>query len=433
MNARSSKIKSKKKTAPLKSAYILERVKEASNLRDKDREFHGLEREFLDYQEQILSDYNKTKPLKHPRDKGAARENILRKFLQDSGYIPQKYGISDKSARVISPSGHSSKEIDILIYDKENAITLMQRQSSYVAYPIECVYGVIQVKSILTKNEINSGLENISSFKSLSTMPSNSSNVVNGFGILFAYDSNMEWGNIVMEIKKYAQSNPNSMWCNAIFILNKGWFLHGDNGKGSCFNRDIVNFNDPLIYGIPDHSNICLYAFYNTLMKLLRSTRVQLTEIDNYFRLPLVAGNLSYKFSFGSFAEILSCDTHGKFQKKFSEGGLKKIIAQAKTSEPINWVKATEISLGHAGNNYESYKRQPGEVRIYNPDSLPLSDILVGDKIIDGKQIRGFVSYDAIDCAGMKIWIPFYYSCKENLLEFCPKCRPINPKTNNDI
>lgn len=66
---------------------LKERMKDqserASALRSKDREFHGLEREFLQLQDQMIFDYHRSKDIKHPRDVGTAREEILRRFLLD--------------------------------------------------------------------------------------------------------------------------------------------------------------------------------------------------------------------------------------------------------------------------------------------------------------------------------------------------------------
>lgn len=86
-------------------------AEETIKLRSKDREFHGLEREFRYCQAQMTVDYELSRDLKHPRDVGNARENILRGFLQRSGYLPKKYAISEISARIVSPSGISAMKL----------------------------------------------------------------------------------------------------------------------------------------------------------------------------------------------------------------------------------------------------------------------------------------------------------------------------------
>jgi hypothetical protein len=414
------KARKPKEKTPLKSAWILKNVKLASDLRSKEREFHGLEREFIGYQESLLSDYEKSKDLKHPRDMGDARESILQKFLQTSGCIPKKYGVSDISARVISPYGQSSKELDIVFYDTQNSISLMRRQGVYEAFPIESVHGVIQIKSKLTKDEIRNGLENISSFKKLRHSRGTQSQS-SGFGILFAYDSDMEWKDIVNEIAQYAKTTDPNIWTNAIFILNQGTILHGTEKAGYISNQDIKKITDVKMYGQPDHTNGCLFTFYTVLMQLLSNTKSRWVNINEYFRLPLVAGDYSYRFAFGASSEIANCEKHGAVQKKFSEQNMSKIMSFAEMAEPINWIKATDIAYGRENENEEQYARQPTNVRIYNPENLALSAILLAETQI-AEQIVFMLAYDDIDCEGMRVWIPHYYVYKENLYEPCKQC-----------
>jgi hypothetical protein len=69
----------------------------------------------------------------------------------------------------------------------------------------------------------------------------------------------------------------------------------------------------------------------------------------------------------------------------------------------------------------EAYKRQPGEVYIYNPQSRPLKDILL-EPLQFGEFTVSAIAYDVIQSAGMNIIIPFYYSVVEGIVSNCPKC-----------
>jgi hypothetical protein len=104
---------------------MLESITIASMLRDKDRDFHGLEREFMMLQEEILKKFKQVANVKHIRDLGNIREDLLRELIADFGYFPNKIGVSKTSARVISPTGHSTKEMDIVLFDRDNSINLM--------------------------------------------------------------------------------------------------------------------------------------------------------------------------------------------------------------------------------------------------------------------------------------------------------------------
>ena len=402
----------------------------AIELRNNESQFHGLKREFIYKQEYILNEYRKAKDPKHPRDIGDIRENILKEFLGKSGILPTKYRISENSARVVSTTGHISNEIDILIYDYLNNISLMNRGNVYTAYPVESVYGVIQVKSMLTKKEIKNGLDNIASYKKLDKDFSNSSSNIlifnnskskRGFGILFAYDSDLEWIDIVNEIKNYAENNPDKKcWCNAVVILTKGIIIHGEENHGYFRNNEIENINNLNMHGIPDNETTCLYYFYDILMKLLNYTETSQVPYYNYFDLPFTAGQYSYKYSHGYFSEIGHCKKHGAFLRKINGDKLEKVIDWCKEVESINWIKAIDIAYGNELDE-ERYKKQPHEVKIYNPENYAFKDILLMDSTFMGKKTKS-LAYEEILVNNMFIWLPYYYEITENIVIDCPKC-----------
>ncbi|WP_135383106.1 DUF6602 domain-containing protein [Vibrio tasmaniensis] len=406
---------------------LVEQAKRAIELRNKDREFHGVEREFYYHQAQMIVDYDRTKDIKHPRDLGNAREVLLRKFLVESGYLPKKYSVSDLSVRVASETGHVSNEIDIALYNDDELITLMKRQDVYEVYPIESVHGVIQVKSNLTKKELNSGLKNLMSFKTLKLSSSEGNS--NKFAVLFAYCSDMKWEDLVKELKDFAYSQPKELYPNAVFILDRGFFIFGEeNGAGAITNVDIESINKVSLSGFPDRQQLNLYHFQTILLKLLSSAKTSPADLGSYFRLPLVVQESSYSFSFGSIAEVGHCEKHGDFAKKISAESLKQVIEWCTSSQPINWLRATHLAYGRPEDK-EAYQRQPQEVYIYNPEGHDLSDILTYElNDNDGNVITTPIAYDSIETNGMIIWIPYYYSAKESIISSCIKCEKAKDK-----
>jgi hypothetical protein len=89
--------------------FLDSETKRAIALRSKDREFHGLEREFRYHQEKMVADYDRSKDIKHPRDVGDAREEILRKFLTDSSLIPRRYCVPARRREWRRPLGISAR------------------------------------------------------------------------------------------------------------------------------------------------------------------------------------------------------------------------------------------------------------------------------------------------------------------------------------
>jgi len=408
----------------------------ANKIRSKDKEFHGLEREFMNLQAKMLSDYEISKDIKHPRDVGTVREVLLRDFFLKNKLLPRRYSVSDASVRVASTSGHLSNEIDILFYDAMESFTLMQRQGVYEVLPVEYCYGAIQVKSKLTKGELKNAFSNIESFKRLHRINAKKSPRIDpsklvqneGFGIIFAYDTDMAWEDLVAELRSHARTCERSVLPNAVFILSKGSLHFGGNKFGSIYNSHIEAFGEIDVYGNPDRQGLCLYSLYSTVFELLINTRAQEALPRDYFRLPLTAGNYSYSYSMGNFAEFGHCGEHGDYARVFTPEKLAHIIDWCQTAEPINWIKATDLAYGKTGDNTRAYERQPGDVRIYNPKNLPLSEILIADRQFtrDGKEVTvKALAFDCITSNGINIYIPYYYQIAENLIEGCAKCNKL--------
>ncbi|HCE0435334.1 TPA: DUF6602 domain-containing protein [Acinetobacter baumannii] len=396
---------------------IVAQAEEAIALRNKDREFHGLEREFLYHQADLIVSYNRTKELKHPRDMGNARENILRNFLINSGTLAKKYGVSDTSIRVVSREGHLSNEIDIAIFDPDENITLMNRENAYEVYPVESVYGVIQVKSNLIKKELISGLKNLRSFKKLNN------DQKKGFAILFAYCSDMSINDIRNEILNFTKETNKNEYPNAIYILDKGFFLFSQENKGFMLNNDIESIENLDVTFYANQDNLVLYNFMTTLGHLLKDSKKMSVNLHDYFRLPLIASDYSsYIFTLGQFAEFGICPKHGTYAKKISGSNLDKILLECKKSEPINWIKAVHIAYGIPLDE-EAYLRQPAKVHIYNPENLSLSEILKQPVTLENGDEIYTNSYEMIESSGIKIYLPFYYIFKDGLMDFCVKCK----------
>ena len=389
---------------------IIDGAKRAIALRSKDREFHGLEREFYNYQAKMILEYETTKDIKHPRDVGNARETILREFL-NNGCLPKKYSVSSTSVRVASPSGHLSYEMDIVLYDKDELITLMNRNNVYEVYPVENTYGVIQVKSKLTTKELKSGLDNLRSYKKLNPQ---------GFGVLFSYCSDMNWDLIIKHLKTYAVENPSDYYPNFVFILDRGMFAFGSDGKAEFLSHKVAELDNVDIHGFPDRQQQNLYQFQLMLLELCRTSKTSLPQMQSYFSLPLISAEKSYKFALGSRAEFGVCEEHGDFARKISSDSLGKIIDWCKTQKPINGVKATHLAFGMPEDE-DAYARQPSLVYIYNPEDLTLADVLKHDQEM-GNYIVPSIAYDIIISNDMCIWLPYYYSIKEKLISHCPKC-----------
>jgi hypothetical protein len=97
----------------------------------------------------MRADFEASAQVKHSGSKGTIRETNLRNFLA-GGRLPGKYGLG--SGEVVGRVRDTSRQCDVIVYDKVNGVTLPYDESVQV-FPIDCVYGVIEVKSALSKPE----------------------------------------------------------------------------------------------------------------------------------------------------------------------------------------------------------------------------------------------------------------------------------------
>jgi hypothetical protein len=109
----------------------------------------------------MLAKFKESGFIKHSGDKGENREEFIIDFLKR--HLPTRYGVT--KGEVITKGGQRSHAIDIIIYDAINCPVLYAGKTSIL--PIEGVYGIIEVKSSLSKAEFDDAAKKIESFKSL--------------------------------------------------------------------------------------------------------------------------------------------------------------------------------------------------------------------------------------------------------------------------
>lgn len=117
---------------------------------------------FSSWERKLASQSEEAGIVQHAGDRGENREAILKSFLED--HLPTRYGVV--KGEVITKAGKHSPSMDLLIYDKVNCPLLHVGDTKVL--PIEGVYGAIEVKSRLTKDEFLDAANRIKTFKELS-------------------------------------------------------------------------------------------------------------------------------------------------------------------------------------------------------------------------------------------------------------------------
>lgn len=97
----------------------------------------------------------------HNLEDGKYREYLMERLLHK--ILPAKYAI--RNGFIVDSDNNKSKEMDIIIYDKSYVPPFLDE--TYTLVPIEAVIAVLQVKTTLTRDSLQSAVENLNSIDDL--------------------------------------------------------------------------------------------------------------------------------------------------------------------------------------------------------------------------------------------------------------------------
>lgn len=224
---------------------------------------------------QMLLDFEKIQSqVKHPGEKGGEREASLRDFL--FSYLPSKYGVSN--GEIVDVYGEISSQCDLVIYDHLNCPLLLAGKD-YRIFPSEPVFATIEVKSVLTSQELKDAAKKISSVKSL--------NRSNGpiAGIVFAYTSNWITDPMLSsseQLKKINSSLEPYQYIDLLCILDTGVITVVDKGGYTRIPQDLLE-RSMLIY--KELTPSVLLWFFIHMMDLLDGQKSSAPVYQQYARI----------------------------------------------------------------------------------------------------------------------------------------------------
>ncbi|MEU9780910.1 DUF6602 domain-containing protein [Streptomyces phaeochromogenes] len=188
--------------------------------------------------DKMLADFKASGIAKHRGSKGTVRESqLLTNFLRK--YLPRTV-IAEHSGEVIATNGEVSGQCDILIMDPETPP--FWDEEDYRIVPVECLYGVIEVKSFLDSEELRSACQKIARLKAFPKTAYHWNKIgqtrwaygkpwmyVPTAGMIFAYDglSIETLGEVLHEVSK---DLPPELRVDSVWVLNKG-FINWTNPK----------------------------------------------------------------------------------------------------------------------------------------------------------------------------------------------------------
>jgi len=129
----------------------------------------------------IESDMEDSKLFTHTGQIGTFRENIIQKFIRP--FLPDCYSIG--SGQIFDQKDNMSKQIDLVLYDQLFSNVLFKNNETKL-FPFESVYGTIEIKSMLTSDELVKSIDNIISVKELEREDSDMMDIMPHIGNLIS-------------------------------------------------------------------------------------------------------------------------------------------------------------------------------------------------------------------------------------------------------
>jgi len=316
------------------------------------------------------ADFEASAQVAHRGSKGTIRENILRKFLEE-GRLPSKYGLG--SGEIVGRIKATSRQSDLIIYDKIDGVTLLYDEHTQV-YPIDCVYGIIEVKSGLSKTEFIDALEKIAAFKSMA--PHGHVQLSRGggtvsfprsrpFGMVFAYNlAGNSLVSLTANLREWEQRHPPELWPNYICVLGVGTISHqGKDAFQKCLNSESITTESwPSSLEYREDS---LWNFYSALHDLCARMRLGPVELMSYYE-PLQR--------IGRFV------TDGRFEFRRTsdnaavrpnEATIARIVGWCADRGPIRYEDYLLKRFGSVPDGLKNRQMLDRRVYLYNPDNLP--------------------------------------------------------------
>jgi len=247
----------------------------------------------------MAHDFEDSKLFTHPGDKGEFREHIIGKFLRP--FLPNCYGIG--SGQVFAADGSASDQVDIVIYDDVFSNVLF-RDATNKLFPCESVYGTIEVKSVLSTEELEKSISNIASVKRLQraatdmldVTPTSRINIsgdltfsqshINNpyLGIVFAYDGLVpETAFKVLCSHLSSNQHPIELLPNAVFLYKRGATIIRAMQEGGA--AKVAAPGHPFnAYALHPSGGDTLPLFFLTLNSILNSMRLRAPDFALYWR-----------------------------------------------------------------------------------------------------------------------------------------------------
>jgi hypothetical protein len=230
-----------------------------------------------------------TATLPHMGERGRNDEDRFRAFL--AKVLPRRFSIGTGFLVCSNPDIPHSRQTDVVIYDEIHNSPLHRELAAYV-FPVEMVYGTVEVKGLLGPGDLVPALQNIARIRRLAkekhylvygqtsagqenpdqswVVPIEQVNGLAPRAFIFAYDTKWKSATGFVNALKNAIAKVPNTHVHGVAVLAKEWFAYQvPERSGNGFR--IKHFTD--------HT---LLRFINRMIHSLASVPMQQMSIDRY-------------------------------------------------------------------------------------------------------------------------------------------------------
>lgn len=327
---------------------------------------------FQQISRKIFIDFEAARQVRHHGSRGTIRENILKAFLAEER-LPARYGIG--SGEIVGHVRDVSNQSDIIIYDKLNGVTLIYDETTKV-FPIDSVYGIIEVKSTLSKSELIDCLDKIKNFKQMAPTgvmthqigPLSATHARSKpFGMIFAFSlSENSLSSLLENIREWESVNPASVWLNYICILGSGVIYHHEKAFEPCISSSRINEKSSPLY--LSHGDDSLFQFYCALHDACAEMQLGAVELSKYYDPAIRIGKYVI---YGRGAEVSTMRDGQSVWSHISEQALDRVVEWCSACGTMKYGEVLIKRIGMIPLGMEDSQRLGWEVFLYNPGDLP--------------------------------------------------------------
>jgi hypothetical protein len=179
----------------------------------------------------MRADFEQSRNFSHNGEAGTSREALVRGFL--ASYLPPHVE-AVHNAEIVTASGDTSPQCDIVL--TERGTPPFTTLEGYRILPNECVYGVVEVKTKLDKEQLIDACNKISKLRRMSKdsyrptpglIPRKTLAYGKAYdffptsGIIVAFDS-LKLETIGKHLMDWCQTRPPTDWPDSVWVLGKG-------------------------------------------------------------------------------------------------------------------------------------------------------------------------------------------------------------------